>query len=209
GGKGQDILKKVISLKDGGVLLGGSSNSDKSENKEKDSYGGLDFWVVKLDSKGKIEWEKTLGGKYDDVLESMIATSDGGYMVGGSTNSPLSDTKSTDNLTGDYWIVKLDKSGGIQWETTYGGEGRDELTVLLELKDGNYIAGGNSDSSPAKNGADIWLLNLDAKGMVNWQKNYDIGSMDLLTSVLENPDSTLVLGIHSKGGNINLKSMRK
>jgi len=209
GGRGQDVLTRVISLKDGGVLLGGSSNSDKSDDKEKDSYGGLDFWVVKLDNKGKIEWERTLGGKYDDVLKSMIATSDGGYMLGGYTNSPSSDTKSTDNLTGDYWIVKLDKSGNTQWETTYGGEGNDELTVLLELKDGNYIAGGNSDSSPAKNGADVWLINLDAKGLVNWQKNYDIGSMDLLTSVLENPDSTLVLGIHSKGGNINLKSMRK
>src|SRR5690606_24491686 len=88
GGSGQDVLAKVVSVKGGGYLLGGSSNSDVSEDKSRACLGGLDFWVVKIDSKGEIEWEKTLGGQYQDILQAVIATEDEGFLLGGYTNSP-------------------------------------------------------------------------------------------------------------------------
>lgn len=207
GGRGQDVLVKVISAKDGGYLLCGSSSSGKSEQKEKDSNGGMDFWVVKIDSKGRSEWERTLGGKYDDVLHTAIITTDGNYILGGSTNSPASEDKRTDNLTGDFWIVKLDQAGGVIWERTYGGEGSDDLSALVSTRDGNYIAGGNTNSSYAENGTDAWLLKFDENGEVVWQQSYNVGSMDLLSSLLENKDGSLIAGINSKG--ISSKKKKK
>lgn len=198
GGKGQDILTKVLPTKDGGYILGGSSGSDYSEDKKQNSYGGLDFWVVKLDSKGNIEWERTLGGKYQDILRSMLITDDGGYLLGGYTNSPLSADKSADSPTGDWWVIKLDKTGKTQWEHTHGGDGNDDLYVLLQTQDGNYIAAGHTNSSFAKDGTDVLMMKLDHNGMMLWQETHNIGPMDLLTSLTENPDGTLIAGINSK-----------
>ncbi len=210
GGKGQDILTKVIPTKDGGYILGGSSGSDQSEDKKRDCRGGLDFWIVKLDNKGKTEWETTLGGQYQELLRSMVITDDGGYLLGGYTNSPTSDDKSTDNLSGDFWVVKLDKDGRVEWERTYGGDGNDDLYVLLPTQDGNYILGGHSNSSFAKSGTDVLLIKIDKNGLPLWQDNYDIGLMDLLTSLTEAPDGTLIAGINSKGVNHpNTKSAKK
>jgi len=209
GGKGQDILTKVLPTKDGGYILGGSSGSDHSEDKEQNAYGGLDFWIVKLDSKGNTEWERTLGGKYQELLRSMLITADGGYLLGGYTNSPVSADKSADNPTGDFWVVKLDKSGKMEWEHTHGGDGNDDLYVLLQTQDGNYLAGGYSNSSFTKNGTDILLMKLDHNGMMKWQESYDIGPMDLLTSLTENPDGTLIAGINSKGAPASMMKTKK
>jgi len=209
GGKGHDILVKVIPTKDGGFILGGSSDSDKSEDKKENSRGGLDFWIIKLDKKGIIEWEKTLGGKYQDILRSMLITDDGGYLLGGYTNSPTCSDKVTDNLSGDFWIVKLNKKGQIEWEKTYGGDGNDDLYVLLQTSDGNYIAGGHSNSSFAKNGSDILLLKIDNNGAVLWQEIYDIGEIDLLTSLSENTDGSIVAGINSKGNSVGNTKIKK
>src|SRR5690554_2754597 len=209
GGRGQDILTKVLPVKGGGYILGGSSGSDKSEDKEKDCQGGLDYWVVKLDTEGNTEWEVTLGGKYQEILRGLITTDDGGFLLGGYTNSPASSDKSTDNLSGDFWVVKLDKSGKVEWERTYGGDGNDDLYVLLQTRDGNYIAGGHSNSSFTKNGTDILLMKLDTNGMMTWQETYDVGAMDLLTSLVENPDGTLIAGINSKSGAVGNMKVRK
>jgi len=208
GGKGQDILTKVIPTKDGGFILGGSSNSDKSEDKKENNRGGLDFWIVKLDKKGIIEWETTLGGKYQDVLRSMLITDDGGYLLGGYTNSPSCSDKNSDNLSGDFWIIKLNKKGNVEWEKTYGDKGNDDLYVLLQTSDGNYIAGGHSSSFTEK-GTDILLIKIDTKGILIWQEIYDIGNVDFLISIVEEPDGGLTAGINSKGYKGNTKAKKK
>lgn len=204
GGKGQDILTKVISTSNG-YLLAGSSNSNKSDDKEKNNLGGLDFWIVKLDNEGSVEWERTFGGEYQDILRSAIQTNDEGYLLGGYTNSPASDYKMTDNLSGDYWVIKLNKAGNIEWEQTFGGEENDDLHILLQTQDGNFLIGGHSSSPPAKNGSDIWLIKTDYTGRILWQQNYDIGTTDLLTSLIENEDGTLIAGINAKGSKLKKK----
>jgi len=127
GGSGQDILLSIAQTKDGGYILGGSSSSNKSEptdkgivdkyGKQEDSRGGIDYWVVKLDSNGEIEWDKTIGGKYKDELKSIEQTKDDGFIIGGYSNSPESGEKSQKSFGfGDYWVLKLDKEGNIQWQ---------------------------------------------------------------------------------------------
>ncbi|KIC02130.1 hypothetical protein OA88_10405 [Flavobacterium sp. JRM] len=228
GGSGQDELLCAFQTKDGGYMLGGSSSSSpeiidatiantqssdfKSDlySKSESSRGNMDYWIVKLDKAGVVEWQKTYGGEYADILRSMEQTQDGGYILGGYSNSPQSGDKSEhNNGIGDYWIIKIDNVGKIQWQKTYGGNGDNQLYVIHQTQDGGYIAGGNSNStSPLTslggmvgNGTDYWVLKLDEKGDVEWSKTYDFGKTDILTSLVENPDQTYLIGGYSQNEN--------
>jgi hypothetical protein len=212
GGNGQDLVKSISQTTDGGYILGGSSGSGTSlkilkglpdpNGKSGDNRGNLDYWIVKLNEKGDIKWQKTLGGKYADVLESIEQTNDGGFIVGGHSNSPSSLDKSEEGYgAGDYWILKLDKDGTTVWQRTLGGEGDDHLYTIIQSKDGGYIAGGNSISGTTgnksktnKKGTDIWVIKMDEKGEILWQETYNTGNVDVLTSLVENNDGTILLG---------------
>lgn len=216
GGSGQEKLQSISRTNDGGYIIGGSSSSDKTEKKENEkedkfgktenSRGNLDYWIVKLKSDGTIEWQKTIGGQYIDELKSIEQTKDGGYILGGYSNSPISGEKTEGNIgIGDYWIVKLDKEGLIEWQKTIGGDQDDNLYTLTQTKDGGYIAGGNSNSgatnSKSKSNAsetDFWVVKLDNGGIITWQETYNYGKTDVLTSIVENGDGTFLIGGYAK-----------
>jgi len=207
GGTGQDDLIAVIPSRDGGYLLCGSSNSGVGGDKTSKSNGNLDYWIVKLNDAGKMEWQKSFGGKYADILRSVTATADGGYILGGSSNSPQGNDKSTQNYGkgSDYWIIKINKTGDMEWQQTIGGEGNDQLFAIHQTHDKGYIVGGNSDSGAngskskgSKNGIDFWVLKLDTDGFTQWQETYDFGAADMLTSIVENDDHTYLIGGHAK-----------
>lgn len=212
GGPSQDMVKSVVQTKDGGYIIGGSSSSPLSaklleqkpdlNGKSEASQGGLDFWVIRLDDKGKILWQRSMGGEYADMLESIALTEDGGCIVGGYSNSPASLHKSRDSFgEGDYWIVKLDRDGKTQWEYTLGGALDDHLSTIIQTKDNGYLLAGSSASEPSgskrtsnKKGTDFWVIKLDAMGQLDWEQTYDTGKVDMLTSLVENPDGTYLLG---------------
>jgi len=212
GGSGQEKLLSITQTKDGGYLLGGTSSSDKNEvdgnvpvdiyAKNEDSKGNLDFWVVKLDSKGVVVWQKTIGGIYIDELKSIIQTKDEGFVLGGYSNSPVSGNKTAPNYgLGDYWIVKLNNEGVEEWQRTLGGDKDDNLFALSQTSDGGFIVGGNSNSgatnsksSSNKNGTDFWVLKLDGIGNIVWQETYNYGEFDVLTSIVENQNGTYLIG---------------
>jgi hypothetical protein len=207
GGIGQDDLSSLVLTKDGGYVLAGSSNSsplreDKEQNiKKKKSQGSMDYWIIKLDSDGKELWQQSYGGKYSDQLRSIALTKDGGFIVGGCSNSPASGDKSQDKYGkgNDFWILKLDQSGIIEWQQTIGGNKDDQLQVVHQSRDGNYIVAGNSASQTrtTKKGTDLWVLKLNDRGEIMWEEAYDIGDVDVLTSLIENEDSTMLLGGYS------------
>ena len=210
GGSGMEKLLSIAPTKDGGYILGGTSSSDRNDTKGIDdpygkwenSKGNLDYWVVKLDSKGTVEWQKTLGGKYHDELKSIHQTLDGGFILGGYSNSPVSGNKTAPNFgLGDYWVVKLNEDGNVQWQQTYGGDGDDNLFSLIPTKDGGYLLGGNSNSGATnsksktnKSGTDFWVIKVDAIGLIQWQDTYDFGKYDVLTSLVENKDGSFLIG---------------
>jgi Secretion system C-terminal sorting domain len=217
GGMAQEKLKAICPTKDGGYILGGSSASpapstalgmtDPEElklygEKKSEAFGNMDYWLVKLDRKGKIEWQKSFGGIYEEELRSIDATNDGGYIVGGYSNSPVSGNKTEDNKgVGDFWVLKLDSKGDITWQKTIGGNQDDQLYVVHQTYDGNYVVGGNSNSDTSNeksksnaSGTDIWILKLGQEGEILWQETYNIGEVDVLSSVVENKDHTLLLG---------------
>ncbi|GEC77710.1 T9SS type A sorting domain-containing protein [Flavobacterium aquatile] len=207
GGYGQEKLHSIEQTRDGGYILGGTSSSDKSGDKTEESFGNEDCWIVKLDAKGKIEWQKSYGGKYVDELRSIEQTIDGGYIVGAYSNSPFSGNKEDENKgIGDYWVLKLDKDGTVEWQKTIGGNKDDHLYVAHQTYDKGYIIGGNSNSSSSneksksnREGTDIWVLKLDEKGEIVWQETYDFGKVDVITSLLENDDHSFLIGSYAKG----------
>lgn len=207
GGSGQEQLKSICQTREGGYIIGGSSSSGKSGDKTEAGFGSLDFWIVKLDSKGTIEWQKTLGGRYVDELRSMETTFDGGYIVGGYSNSPQSAVKTDSNKgVGDFWVLKLDGKGEIEWQKTLGGNKDDQLYVVHQTSDKGYVIGGNSDSSSSNNktssnsnGTDFWVVKLDEHGENLWQQTYDFGKVDVLTSLVENDNHTYLLGGYAQG----------
>ncbi len=215
GGSGQDKLQSIQQTRDGGYIIGGSSSSEptskpelaKNGEKTAPAYGNLDYWVVKIDNKGTIEWQQTYGGMYADELRSMEQTIDGGYVLGGYSNSPTSGNKSDDNKgTGDYWVVKIDKKGAIEWQKTIGGDKDDQLYVVHQTYDKGYILGGNSNSGSSEDksrnnssGTDFWVVKLDQSGKVVWQETYDFANVDILTSLVENADHTILLGGFAQG----------
>ncbi|MCK6609303.1 MAG: T9SS type A sorting domain-containing protein [Flavobacterium sp.] len=230
GGTSQEKLLSVAQTKDGGFVLGGSSSSNKTLadskgkldefGKAENSKGNLDYWVVKLDIDGKVEWNKAIGGKYVDELKSIEQTEDEGYILGGYSNSPVSGDKAETNVgQGDYWVVKLNKNGLIQWQRTLGGDKDDNLFALTQTKDKGFIVGGSSNSSAtdtknktSKNGTDFWIVKLDEIGNVQWQEAYDYGKYDMLSSIVENPDGTFLIGGYAqsefKSKSTNVKGLK-
>ena len=202
GGNDQEKMQSIRQTIDGGYIIGGSSSSDKSGDKTMDGFGNLDYWIIKTDDKGVIKWQKCFGGEYSDELRSLTPTKDGGYLVGGYSNSPTSGNKIEDNKgIGDYWILKLDKTGEMVWQKTIGGNQDDQLYAICQTYDDNYIIGGNSDSDSSneknknnENGTDFWVVKIDNNGSIIWQETYNIGKVDVLTSIIENADHTILLG---------------
>src|SRR5690606_23152649 len=90
GGNKSDHLSSLVQTTDGGYLLGGYSFSDNNGDKSQPSKGNYDFWLVKIDASGNKLWDKSYGGSGSEELYSLIQTTDGGYILGGSSYSGIS-----------------------------------------------------------------------------------------------------------------------
>lgn len=207
GGSGQDILYAIQQTTDGGYVVGGQSDSNISGDKTENSQGGTDYWVLKLDAAGNIVWQNTIGGSFYDEMRSMQQTADGGYILGGWSSSGISGDKTEPNLgsDGDYWVVKLDASGNILWQNTIGGNANDVLRDLQQTTDGGYILGGYSRSNISGNKTeaslgveDYWVVKLDASGGIQWQNTIGGSLADVLLSLQQTTDGGYIVGGYSR-----------
>jgi len=214
GGTKDDSLVSIIPTSDGGFIVSGYSNSDISGNKTQNSIGGtVDYWIVKLSRSGAVQWDKTFGGIRIDRDPFVITTLDGGYLVGGTSDSDTSATKSEEEINDsyDFWVIKLDANGNKQWDNTIGGIQLDALVSMIQRSDGSYMLGGYSytrgddrayDKSDPNRGSslwpDYWLLKLTLNGQkIKWNKVYGGKNEDLMTSMKATRDGGYVLGGYS------------
>ena len=162
----------------------------------------LFFSIVTIYGQGRnIQWQKTIGGSGSDGLISIIQTTDGNLLLGGSSESNISGEKSEDSRGGkDYWIIKLDLSGNILWQKTIGGDDTEGLTSMLQTSDGGFIIGGLSysdisgDKTENSYGfSDYWVLKLDPSGNILWQKTIGGIGGDELKSIVETDDGGYML----------------
>ncbi len=211
GGNTADYLYVVEEIGDG-YILGGVSYSDSSGDKSENSMSWSDYWVVKIDSTGIIEWENTIGGDDRDEFTSIKPTSDGGYIMGGYSNSGISGDKSEEAWIGgdmgyDYWVVKIDSLGNVEWDNTIGGFGDDYLMSVDVTIDGGYILGGFSSSNASGDKtedivgmtsfSDYWVIKLDSAGDIIWQNTIGGDYIEVLSSVIQTADGGYILAGYS------------
>jgi len=178
GGPNYDIAHSIQQTSNGGFIVAGETNSFGS--------GDYDVWVLKLDSNGIVEWQTRYGGSGDDIAYSIQQTSDGGYIVAGETGSFGAGLA-------DFWVLKLNSSGVIEWQKTYGGLDDDVAhSIQQTTPDGGYIVAGETESFGA-GFADFWVLKLDSNGDVVWQKTYGGGLDDKAYTVQQTSDGGYVI----------------
>jgi len=203
GGSLTDIAWSIQQTTDGGYILAGES--DSSDGDVTGSNGSHDFWVVKIDSAGNITWQKSLGGTESDWAFSIQQTTDGGYIVAGSTESNDGDVTVLNGYR-DYWVVKLDLSGNITWQKSFGGSSGDMAFSVQQTTDAGYIVAGgsasnNGDATENYGMGDSWIIKLDSYGNIIWQKSLGGSGVDGAYSVQQTTDEGYILAGISDSNN--------
>ncbi|MCW3466391.1 immunoglobulin domain-containing protein [Chitinophaga nivalis] len=213
GGTGNDRINAVVASPEGGYLLGGttwSTNGDVTDG----NNGKSDIWIVRLGTGGVKLWDKTFGGNDVDVLTSIAATPDSGYLLGGYTRSLNGDITDGNNGAEDYWIIKIDANGNKQWNKTFGGGAADILKRVLYTEDGGYLLAGTSRSVDGdvttgnKGLEDFWVVKTDAQGNKEWEKSYGGSSYDILTTV-QSVKGGWLLGGYTRSADGDIKTGNK
>ncbi len=205
GGSSRDYPTGIQQTFDGGYIVSGATFSNDGNVSGNHGGQGEDAWVVKLNSKGEIEWQRCYGGtKLDYAFGGIKQTRDSGYIVACSTNSNDGDINGGFRDSPDYWIIKLDNQGAIKWQNTYGGSYAEEPKSIEQTYDGGYIAIGytnsiNSDVSGFHGGVDdAWIIKLDSAGNLLWQKCVGGSLRDEGEAIKQTKDSGYIAAITAR-----------
>ena len=195
GGSKSDNGEVIKKTSDGGYVVFGTTES--SDGDVSGGHGYADFWILKLTNTGVIQWQKCYGGSMCEYLRDGIQTTDGGYLLAGLTES------SNGDVTGyhggrDYWVVKTDAAGGIQWERCYGGSGREDYELsVIQTADGGFALAGwtestDGDVSGNHGGADAWIVKTDASGAIQWQQPFGGNLWDGALGIMQTAEGNLL-----------------
>ncbi|SHM68237.1 T9SS type A sorting domain-containing protein, partial [Chryseobacterium polytrichastri] len=204
GGKGLDEVEKMIPTKDGGALLGIYSRSGMGGSKKTESFGEGDYWIIKLNKEGKVEWEKNFGGKGDDHLRTLALTSTG-FLIGGESRSERSGNKTVGIEEGtDLWLISLNEKGDELWQKSYNFKNRDVLMGMSVLHGSDdktskgILLGGYTQAEGRIQTDDetFWMLYLDQNGNEQWRKHVKGESRkkeERLSDIKLNRDGSIIL----------------
>jgi hypothetical protein len=205
GGSQSDYLRAMQQTLDGGYILIGFSISGADGDKTEASRGGHDYWIVKVAANGAKQWDRRFGGSNDDCANAVQQTADGGYILGGYSNSGADGDK-TEASRGwnDYWLVKMAANGAKQWDRRFGGSLNDYCISMQQALDGGYILGGYSNSGAdgdkteaSRGGSDFWIVKVDPQGQKRWDRRFGGTASEMLYSLRQTADGGYILGGHS------------
>ncbi len=204
GGSNEDNALSVVEATDGGYVFAGYTQSIDGDITDKTAPDS-DFWVVKLSKDAEVLWTKTYGGTSDDRAEKIINTTDGGYALVGYSRSTDEDATVNAGLQ-DYWIVKINASGNIQWQKSFGFAGIDRAFSVTQTRDGGYfITGfldvtasggdGNDDgNNAAKHGVgEFWGIKLNASGEKEWRRFFGGSNNDRSYDTIQTEDGSFLM----------------
>lgn len=174
GGTGSDVARTTFETKDGNVIIAGSSSSTDVD--VVCSLTDLNFWILMVNANYEMQWKKCYGGSGYDDFGSMLETADGGFAICGGTSSSNSGDVTFNHGYSDFWLVKTDASGNIEWQKCYGGTQYEKAFDIDVCADGGFIMAGftaSNDGDVAGNHStdfDGWVMKTDALGNFQWQK---------------------------------------
>lgn len=204
GGKQEDVGYTIRQTKDKGFIIGATTSS-----KSAPGYHDLtDYMLMKMDKGGNLVWQKAFGGSGTDVLTDVRQTKDKGYIMVGYSNSADGDVTNVHSST-DVWVVKTDIDGNIQWQKCFGGTATDMGASVSVTDDDDIVVCASASSTDGdvtnnKGGSDVWLLNLNRKGKLQFQKTYGGSGNDYGKSAVLHADGTMVIAasVESSNGDI-------
>lgn len=197
GGDGNEAGYCVIETDDGDYVVAGWTDSFGA--------GKKDVYLIKVDRKGRLVWEKSYGGTGDDAAYCIKETVDGGFIITGWTES-FRDSR-------DIYLLKVDHAGNLEWEKTFGCTGNSAAGALLQAPKGGFIIAGWTEM-PDQKGEKAYALAVDESGAILWERAYGsdesaswFNSIDhayndglIMAGGIENQDGTDAYIVKTDGG---------
>lgn len=214
GYQGADSGISVIQTNDQGYLISGildvtaSGGLGNSSRSGESLHAGGDYWVLKLNASGNVEWSRYFGGNFTDTPEGIIQTDDNGFIIAGGSDSD--DTDISNNIGSyDFWVIKISALGDLIWEKSYGGDQIDEARAIVKSSDGNFIIAGdtrsdNNDVSNNIGAADLWLIKISPNGNLLWEKTIGGTSFDVSRSIVKTQNNSFLLAGSSRSSDIDV-----
>ena len=200
GSTANDIAQKVLQTADGGYIVTGSKESRLPAFPD---YISHDFWVIKINSLGEIEWQGVYGGTSFEKAFDIVEIVGGGYVLCGKTESINGDVIGYNGGSGyDAWIIKINLTGDLVWQKVYGGTNDETAFKILKTSDGGFITSGwtasnNGDVSGNHGAYDVWIVKFDESGNIIWQKTLGGSNSDYGNSIAETIDGNYVIACAS------------
>jgi len=213
GYQGADSGISVIQTNDQGYLISGvldvtASNGEGNTERLTNRHAGGDYWVLKLNASGIIEWSKYFGGNFTDTPEGIIQTADNGFIIAGGSDSV--DTDISGNIGSyDFWVIRISATGNLIWEKSFGGDEIDEARAIVNSADGNFVIAGDTrssdnDVSENKGAADLWLIKISPNGNLLWEKTIGGTNFDVSRELVKTNDNGFLLAGSSRSSNIDV-----
>ena len=205
GAGGYDDASDVIAAWDNGYIVLGNTTS---VNDVTNQHGSQDIWIVKVSIQGVPQWEKCFGGSDFEAARSIIKTKDSCYVICGFTYSNDGDI-SFNHGTSDMWMFKIDKTGNLLWERTYGDGPGDYANDIIQTSDNGFLVCGatfsDSGQVSGNNGSqDFWIIKTDSAGNLQWAECYGGGFLDAAYRIEELNSNYYIIGVNiSKDGDVS------
>ena len=225
GGSNEDDAIDMVQANDGGYIVLGFTNSNDGDVTGKTTID-QDYWLLKLTQDGEKIWDKTYGGTGDDKATGISKTNDGGYIISGFTSSVDGDVTENAGFH-DYWIVKVNSTGDIQWEKSFGFIGQDQAYHVIQTLDGGYFATGfldvglsegqgndfnDDDQSNNRESlhslGDYWGIKMDANGNKIWRRYFGGTHVDQSKDVLQTDDGGFLLAGISESSDFDISNAK-
>ncbi|MBS1622087.1 MAG: gliding motility-associated C-terminal domain-containing protein [Bacteroidetes bacterium] len=198
GGSGLDIGNHIEITSDGGFLIAASSSSNDGDITGNHGTGGYtDGVLMKISATGAVQWSKCFGGSKNEELFDFRIINGTTYLAG-FTNSTDGDIP-PDQKNYDVWLLAIDANGNKVFSKIYGGSQNDVAYCLTQGTDGSltlagYTTSNDGDVSGAKGSQDYWVLNVDQKGKLNWQKVLGGTDAEYAKTIITDKDSSYIVG---------------
>ncbi|MFS4482549.1 hypothetical protein ACKGJY_06000 [Hyunsoonleella sp. 2307UL5-6] len=204
---GADIGYAITETNDNGYLITGvldvsASNGQGNSKTLASLHAGGDYWAIKLNSDGELEWRKFFGGSFTDTPYDVLQTEDNNYLIVGASDSNDIDIKNNKG-TYDCWVIKISSTGDLIWEKSYGGSQIDEAWGIVATNDGNFIIAGDTRSNDKditnNNGAaDIFIIKITPNGDIIWNKTFGGTSFDTARAISKSNDGGFLVSGSSR-----------